>query len=118
MQRCVNLCRFAILIIVTACSGCMDPVYFFHVAGGELKSLHRAEPITKVIAEGKVTEDQKNKLLLVLQVRDYARDKIGLRVGSQYSTYEDIAGAPIAYAVSGVRKDKLEPYEWMYPIIG
>ena len=118
MQRYLNLCRCSILTLVAACGGCMDPVYFLHVAGGELRSLNRAQPIKKVIEEGKVTEDQKEKLLLVLQVREYAKDKIGLNVASAYTTYEDIEGAPIAYAVSGVRKDKLEPYEWTYPIIG
>lgn len=96
----------------------MDPIYFLHVAGGELNSLNRAKPITKVISEGKITEDQKQKLLLVLEVREYARARIGLNVSTAYTTYEDIAGAPVAYAVSGVRKDKLEPYEWEYPIIG
>jgi predicted aminopeptidase len=96
----------------------MDPAYFLHVTGGEFRSLSRSKSIDRVLAAGKVDSETARKLRLVQQVRIYARDRVGLSVGSAYSRYEDIAGEPVAYAVSGAHQDRLEPYKWVYPIIG
>lgn len=99
-------------------SGCMSPDYFFHVAGGELRSLSHSHSIDRVIAGGRVSEETARKLELVKKVRIYARDRIGLNVGSAYTKFEDNTGGAVAFAVSGARRDKLEPHEWNYPIIG
>jgi predicted aminopeptidase len=107
-----------LLGILVTCGGCMDPVYFLHVARGELHSLSHAKSIEKLLAGGKLPAEQAHKLKLVLQVRKYARDRLGMNVGRAYTTYEDNAGEAVAYAVSGARRDKLVPYEWKYPIIG
>src|SRR5262249_37946793 len=118
MQPSFNLCRCWIVVVAAACGGCMGAGGFLRLAGAGLQSLNRAKPIKNVIEENKLTEDQKEKLILVLDVREYAICQIGLNVANAYTTYEDIEDAPVAYAVSAVRKDKLEPYEWTYPLIG
>ncbi|HUN81220.1 MAG TPA: aminopeptidase [Phycisphaerae bacterium] len=104
--------------IMTASGGCMSPDYFFHVAGGELRSLSHSHSIDHLLAGGRVTNETASKLELVRRVRLYARDRIGMKVGRAYTTFEEDAKGPVAYAVSGARKDKLEPHEWNYPIIG
>jgi predicted aminopeptidase len=108
---------FAISLLLF-CVGCMDPVYFLHVAGGELRSLSHSRSIDRLLSSGALPKEQAHKLKLVLQVRVYARDHIGMHVGRAYTKFEDNAGAAVAYAVSGARRDKLAPYEWKYPIIG
>ena len=92
--------------------------YFLHITGGELRSLSRSRPIERVLSAGGLPPDQAHELVLVQQVRAYARDCIGLKVGSAYTQFEDNACGPVAYAVSAARQDRLEPYEWTYPIIG
>lgn len=106
----------AVLICLTG--GCMSPDYFFHVADGELRSLSHSHSIDHLLARGRVTQETARKLELVSRVRLYARDRIGLNVGRAYTTFEQDAKGPVAYAVSGARKDKLVPHEWNYPIIG
>jgi predicted aminopeptidase len=117
----MNHHRFSILLcggLVAFCGGCMDPGYFLHIARGELHSLSRSRPITRVLAAGGLSPAHAHKLVLVQQVRVYARDCIGLKVGSAYTHFEDNACGPVAYAASGSRRDQLEPYKWTYPIIG
>ena len=99
-------------------SGCMSPGYLLHVTGGELRSLSRSRSIDKVLSKGAVSKEDAQKLVLVQKVRVYARDHIGMNVGSAYTQFEDNADGPVAFAVSGARQDRLEPYEWTYPIIG
>jgi predicted aminopeptidase len=105
-------------LLILSASGCMSPAYLSHIAAGELRSLSRSRPIAQVLSRGLVAPDAARKLELVQEVRIYARDCVGLSVGRAYTYYEDNAEGPVAYAVSGAYRDRLEPYKWTYPVIG
>ena len=96
----------------------MSPAYLLHITGGELRSLSHSRPISQVMSKEGTAPDIVRKLELVQQVRVYARDCVGLSVGRAYTYYEDNAKGPVAYAVSGACRDRLEPYQWTYPVIG
>lgn len=104
--------------LLLAAAGCgTDFDYLLHVSSGYIGGLARTRPIAQVLSEGSVTADQAAKLQLVLRLREFARDRIGLNVGDAYSLYENNSGA-IAYVVSAAHKDRLEPYHWEFPVIG
>jgi len=96
----------------------MDPGYALHVSAGALRSLSRARPITRVLDDNSVTPEQARKLRLVLRVRAFAEEHLGLHVARAYSKYEDNARRPVAWSVSAAHRDRLEAYRWNYPIIG
>jgi predicted aminopeptidase len=106
------------ILLAFPAGGCMSPAYLLHITGGELRSLARSRPIAQVISKGAVAPDTARKLELVQRVRLYARDCVGLNAGRAYTYYEDNGRGPVAYAVSGACRDRLEPYEWSYPLIG
>lgn len=116
----INPVRLSLLsgLLVFSAGGCMSPAYLLHITGGELRSLSHSRPISQVMSKEGTAPDIVRKLELVQQVRVYARDCVGLSVGRAYTYYEDNAKGPVAYAVSGACRDRLEPYQWTYPIIG
>lgn len=65
------------------------------------------------------TEDagRRERLELVLEARNWA-ERNGLDVGGSYASVADTTGLATAYVVTAAYSDRLEPYEWSYPIVG
>src|SRR5512134_3220291 len=65
--------------------GC-SPVYVLRAAYEEGKILWRREPITDVLHRPDMALETREKLRLVLAVREYARDVLKLDVGGSYAS--------------------------------
>jgi len=106
-------------LTLVAFSGCgIDLPYLLHLAGGVIVSYSHTKPIEQALADGSVTPEQAAKLQLVLALRTFAADRLGMNVGESYSLYEDNSGDAIAYALSASRRDRFEKYQWTFPIVG
>lgn len=107
-----------IAVLMPLVAGCgVDLPYLLHLSIGVLGSYSQTRPITDVLADGSVTPEQAVKLQFVLDVRAFARDRIGLNAGEAYTLFQDNSGV-IAYALSASRKDRFEKYQWNFPIVG
>lgn len=102
------------LFLLCATPGC----YLMHVGGGQLEILWEREPIEDVLARPDVAPEVAEKLRLVLDVRRYAIERIGLEESDSYTTYFDTGGGPVAYNVSASAPDSLTPYGWTFPLVG
>jgi len=101
------------------CGGCgFDLAYVLGAAGGQIDILFHSVPIEVALESGDLSEEQTLKLELIRDVRDYARDTIGLSVADNYTKFYDSSGNPVAYNVSACRKDAFEPLQWTFPIVG
>jgi predicted aminopeptidase len=98
-------------------SGC-SPVYVLRAAYEEGKILWRREPIADYIQRPAVTLDTKEKLALVLAVREYARDVLKLNVGGSYSSYSYVDRPDLTHIVVAAPKTELRPYTWWFLIVG
>ena len=98
-------------------SGC-SPIYVLRAAYEEGKILWRREPITDYIQKPEITLDTQEKLKLVLAVREYARDVLGLNVGGSYSSYSYVDRPDLTHIVVAAPKTELRPYTWWFLIIG
>lgn len=116
----VGIVRIIILLVATMlASGCgIDFAYLLPAAAGQFNLIVKSVPIDKAIVSGQLTEEQITKLKLIQDVRNYARDVMGLNVANNYTTFFDSKGQPVAYNVSAARKDVLEPRTWWFPIVG
>lgn len=65
-----------------------------------------------------VSQATKRRLEFVGQLRDFARDRIGLNAAASFTNYEDNSGGPAAYAVSAAHKDRLESFHFTFPFVG
>lgn len=109
------------LVLCLGAAGCgtdADLPYLLHLAGGLAASYGNARPIECVLADGAVTPEQADKLRLVLALRTFAADRLGMTVGDAYANYEDNTGNRVAYAVTASARDRFEPYRWNFPIVG
>ena len=98
-------------------AGC-SPLYVLRAAYEESKILWRREPIADLIQNPQTLQDTQEKLRLVLEVRDYARDRLKFDVGGSYSSYSYVDRPDLTYIVLAAPKTELRPYTWWFLIVG
>ena len=81
-----------------------------------MRFMSRARPISEEI-ERTTDPGRRERLELVLAAREFAAAS-GLDVGGSYLKISDTTGLSTAYVVTAAYDDRLEPYNWSYPIIG
>lgn len=92
--------------------------YYWHVSTSHLALLYSEQPIEDVLKSGKLTEEQKRKIELVQQVREFAFTELQLNRSKNYTEYVDLGRPYVTYAVSASQKWKFEPYLWDFLFIG
>jgi predicted aminopeptidase len=90
--------------------------YVTRVGLDHLRYVRSAQPIDELI-EGTEDVDRRERLELVLEARSWAAAN-GLDVGGSYAEVANTDGLTTAHVVTAAYSDRLEPYEWSYPIIG
>jgi predicted aminopeptidase len=103
---------------VVGLAGCGTPAYLARLGWTEARILLAREPIPALLARPNLEPGLRERLAMVLAVRGYARDGLGLRVGDAYATYADVGGAATVWVVAAARRDRLEAHTWWYPIVG
>lgn len=71
-----------------------------------------------MLTQPSLSAAEKRKLRLVLDVRRYAEDRIGLRVGGSFRSISRIDGSAVVHLLIAARRDRLEPRDWWFPIVG
>lgn len=113
--------RFAFVALpffALACCGCEGVRYVAHLLEGQLAIQMNIEPIERVLDSGRLSATDAAKLRLITAARQFAIDRIGLNAGQSYTTFHDTQGKPLVYNLSASRKDRLEPFQWSFPILG
>jgi predicted aminopeptidase len=101
------------LVGLTLLPGC----YLGHVASGQLRLLRARTPIAQALADPETPDDERERLALVLEARDYARG-LGLEVGEQYTSYAPWPGDRLVTAVVAARPGTIEPVGFWFPLVG
>lgn len=107
----------ALLLSVLLLSGC-SPIYIFQAALEQGRILWRREPIESVLQRPDLDPETREKLKLVLQVREYARDVVKLNVGGSYASYSYVDRPVLSYVLTAVPKTDLAPYTWWFLFVG
>jgi predicted aminopeptidase len=105
------------LTLGSTIAGC-SPFYVMRAAYEEGKILWRREPISEFLGTPGIDTNTKEKLALVLAVRQYAQDKLKMNVGGSYSTYSYVDRPDLTYILTGAPKTELQPYTWWFLIVG
>jgi predicted aminopeptidase len=118
-KRAEPVLRLILIVAVTvsAISGC-SPAYVLRAAYEEGKILWRREPITDYLETPEINNDTQEKLRLVLAVRAYARDKLGMNVGGSYASYSYVDRPDLSFILTAAPQTELKPYTWWFLIIG
>ena len=115
-QRCwlVLLLGMTLCIALTGCS----VGYLWHVTVGQASLLARQQPVDDVLHDSQLNDAERQKILLILDVRTFAMEQLGLNLSESYTTFVRVDGPYVSYTVSAAPKDALQPYSWYFPIVG
>lgn len=114
--RLVLACLVALVALIGACG--FDVGYAIPAVFGQLNILVNARPVDEVLASDRLTPEQRAKVELIVDVRTFARNHIGLTVENSYTQYFDAGDRPVAYNISASRRDAFEPLTWSFPFVG
>jgi predicted aminopeptidase len=93
-------------------------MYVFRAGYEEAKILWSRRPIGEILQRADLDAATREKLQLVLRVRQFAKDELGFNVGGSYSSLAEVTTPPIAHVVTAAPRTSLEPYTWWFPIVG
>lgn len=80
--------------------------------------LSKRVPIEKALLNPKLTEKEKQKLLLAEEVMQFCKDHLGLDSHGNYSSFVQLDQAFVTYVVSASPAWELKHYLWSFPIVG
>jgi predicted aminopeptidase len=106
-----------LLALAQGLSGCAAG-YVARAAYEEARILWRRQPIERVLARPDLPDADREKLRLVLAVRKFAEERIGLRVRGSYGSISQVDGRAVVQLLIAAPRDSLEPYTWWFPVVG
>jgi predicted aminopeptidase len=114
--------RTVFLLILTglalASTGCGFINFAATTVFGEAHLLSSAVPIQDAVGDPALSDDQREKLALIIKARDYGAAVVGLNVGSSYQRFTNLDGKPLAWNLSASKPDRFEAYYWSIPLVG
>ncbi|MGE4132420.1 MAG: aminopeptidase [Bdellovibrionales bacterium] len=111
------LVRFSLLGAALASCGCQLS-YYLHGAYHQTKLLQDRVSIERALKSKNLGDEQKRKLQLVQEVREFIANDLGLKVGRNYSTYVQLEGPYVTYIVQAAYPFELKSYLWKFPFVG
>jgi predicted aminopeptidase len=85
---------------------------------GQINIIIKSRPVEEVLVDSTVSDDLKNKLRLVEEIRRYSILELGLDNSKNYTTMYDQQGKPVLWVVRACQPFKLENFEWTFPVVG
>jgi predicted aminopeptidase len=116
-KRRQNFFHAFIFLAPVILSGCSIG-YFNHLFQNQLQIIHESRPVEEVLKSDSTSAEEKRKLRLILEAKQFGEEKLGLKNTKNYTVYADIKRKYVAYIVSAASKYELKPYQWRFPIAG
>ena len=107
-----------IAVVVAAAVAACSPGYLLRAAWEEGKILNRRRPISSIVADTATDWETREKLMLVLQARQFAADTLGLNAGKSYTLFSRVDSDTLVMVLSAAYKDRFQPHTWWFPIVG
>lgn len=98
-------------------SACQTP-YLIESAVSQADLLMSRVPIEDALNDQRLTPEQKQKLLLAKEAREFAEAELGLKKTQNYTSYVHLDQPYVSYVISAAPRTELKPYLWKYPLVG
>ncbi len=92
--------------------------YLMRAAWAEGKILRQRRPISDLVRDSTTNAVTRGKLQLVLEVRAFARDSLGLPTKDAFTQYTQLKSDTLVLVLSGAARDTLAPVTWWFPVVG
>lgn len=104
-----------LIIMITLFTGCG---YIARQGVGLARYQFRSTPINRVLADTTITDEKRNFLETVTDIRNFAIDSIGLRRNNNYTRYVRVDRDYMVDVVVASRDDSFDLHRWWFPITG
>jgi len=112
-----NYVSLSLLFLCLFLNGCRLS-YLVHAGTGQLKLVCNSVEIEKALNSGILSEEQKERLLLVERIKVYGESELRLEKTENYKkVYLESSQAPI-YLLSACPKVRFEKKTWWFPVVG
>ncbi len=111
---------FAIATLGTAgalLAGCSLP-YYWQAAAGQMALLGKRAPVEAVIEDPLTSEETRESLRKVLEIRRFAVVRLGLPDNDSYATYVELERAYVVWNVVAADEFSVDPRTWCFPFAG
>jgi predicted aminopeptidase len=108
----------AVLLALLAAMGGCSPFYVARAGYEEARILWGRTPIESLLASDAYDAEERAKLALVLEARDFAATSIGLNAAGSYASLSRNDDAAVVHVVSAAERFRLRPYLWWFPVVG
>src|SRR3954471_7025540 len=108
----------SLLLLTFTWVGCENLRYYNQAINGQYKTLPTKRSIDKLIADPATQPELKEKLRLVVAMRNYAEKELKLPVNGQYLQFADVHRRFVVWNVYAAEEFSLEPKAWTFPIVG
>jgi predicted aminopeptidase len=108
------LCLAAVLVF----TGCNTVGYYRQAAAGQYEVVSRQEKIPNLLARTNTPAKLREKLELVLRLRQFAEHELHLKTDGHYAKYADLGRRYVVWNVYAAPEFSMEPKQWWYPIVG
>jgi predicted aminopeptidase len=115
MRRILGLLSLAAGVL--AASGCALP-YYWQAASGHLELLRKREPIKAVLGDPALRPDVKQALGLVVEMREFAVQRLALPDNDSYRSYVDLGRPYVVWNVVAAEEFATAPVQWCFPVLG
>jgi predicted aminopeptidase len=108
------------LILLLTClllSSC-ETGYLIKNSYYQLRLLQKREPIESILQQEKLNAEEKRKLQLAQEAKQFAEEKMGLATTKNYTSYVALDEKYLTYVVSASEKWNLQAIQWSFPITG
>jgi predicted aminopeptidase len=116
MRRFLRSCLLPGLIGMATLSSCSD--YYAQSVTGQLALLASRTSIDAVVGDSRTPSAVRDKLALILALRRFAGQSLGLPHNGSYSTYVHVDRRYVAWNVFATPEFSLEPLNWCFPVAG
>jgi predicted aminopeptidase len=115
-MRCAFRCLLAAFLCLSV-AGCALP-YYLQAAHGQVDLMRQRVPITEVIADPDYAEATREQLSLVLELRQFAVDRLALPDNESYSSYVELEREFVVWNVVAAGEFTVDPMTWCFPVAG
>ena len=107
-----------IALLTQLSSACSTVQYYAQGAKGHLALMSQRKPVKQVLADSKVTDKRKQQIKQVLEIRQFAYDRLKLPKNNSYTSYVELDREAVSWNVIATPKYSMKPVQSCFPFVG
>jgi len=111
----LNCSLLALSLFLTGCQTCR---YYTQAVRGQCQMWNRQHSIESLLEDARTPEPLKQRLRLVLDIREFAEKELHLPANGHYLRYADLGRRFAVWNVYAAPEFSLTPKSWWYPVVG